>query len=186
MAKEIRNDGSLFLATLVSNYNTLVDSLLTTQKHRDKTSQQTGTYLVPASTPITIPAFAFTADEDGPIEDGYIAGVNSVRQVLDEHLKDDSAHEVADTVNVLYADGYDYPVLTLDDAIVLANLIKVDYTAHLDQTDVHVNDDATNTIVADDATDIDELGVLLLDFRSKINSHMASAGATQRFKIVSP
>ena len=48
MAINIRKDGSLYLAQVVDDYNALIDAGLTTEKHRDKTSQQNGTDLIPS------------------------------------------------------------------------------------------------------------------------------------------
>jgi len=176
MAINIRKDGSLFIDQVVTAYDALVDGALTSQVHRDKTAKQTGTSFIPASTAITISAVT-------PLtQDGYDTSVNFMRGLLYQHMLDTSAHLIADTTNINF-DGYT-EASDLATSIALANAIKVDYTAHMTQSGVHLNNDVTNAITAPDATIFSELGTLLIDMRTKLNAHIASAGLVQRFVIV--
>ena len=179
MAINIRKDGSLFLEGVVTAYNTLVDAALTTQSHRDKTSKQNGTAFVPSSTPLLIA---------GVTTDAYTCNALAIelKGVLSFHIADTSAHLIADIVDVNF-DGYAVgnPASTnVTNSIALANAIKVDYSAHMTQTSVHLNNDVTNTIAAPDATEINSLKTLLADLKAKINLHDAASGLKQRYVLI--
>ena len=174
MAIDIRLDGSLFLAGVVTAYNTLVDVGLTTQKHRDKTAVQNGSSLLPSSTPLLL-AYSWSVD-------GYSKAVNEMQGALYQHMQDASAHLKVDAVNVNF-DGYAI-ASKLATEMALANAIKVDYNNHGSQSGVHLNNDASHQIAAGDATDELSLGVLLSDINTKLTAHLAASGLTQRYNLI--
>lgn len=160
---------------VVAAVNALIDANLSTQVHRDKTSVESGTALSPASTAMTIDGYATDLASS-------ISLANELKGKLAYHLADDSAHLIADDVNVNF-DGY---ALASDLATVelLANAMKVDYTAHLSQSGVHLNNDSTNTITAADATDQSTSNLLLNDIATKLTAHMGNAGSVQRLVLI--
>jgi len=179
MAIHIRQDGSLFLDTVVTAYAVLADSVLSSEVHRDKTATQTGTATAPASTLLTISS----VDMD---EDGYFATANEVKGVLKTHFADESAHEVVDEENVGFqADGY-APATDSASAYLLVNAMKVNYNLHGAETSVHVNDDSSHQLSSADATNEATLADLVVEMQTDINAHVADAGLTQRYLLVAP
>ena len=179
MAINIRKDGSLFLEGVVTAYNTLVDAGLSTEIHLDKTSKQNGTAFVPSSTPLLI---------TGATTNAYTCNALAIeiKGVFSFHIADTSAHLVIDGVNVNF-DGYAVgnPLTTsVTNSIALANAIKDCYIRHMVQTSVHLNNDAVNTMAAPECTDLNSLKTLLADLKAKINAHIASAGLTQRYRLI--
>lgn len=160
---------------VVAAINALIDANLSTQIHRDKTSIPAGDSLNPSSTPLGVDGYATGLASS-------IALANELKGVLAFHMADSSAHEVADSVNVNF-DGYALAT-NLSTVQLLANAMKVDYTAHLSQSGCHVNNDSTNTITAADATDQSTSNLLLNNIATKLEAHMADAGAVQRLIIV--
>jgi hypothetical protein len=175
MAINIRKDGSLFLSGVVTAYNTVVDAGLTSQVHKDKTSQQNGTDLVPSSTPLLITAITMTTD-------GYYTAANNIQGVLMAHFADDSAHLIADIVNVDF-DGY-ARASSAATAYALVNAIKLNYNNHGTETSVHLNNDSSHDITSPDANSEASLVTLLAELRTDINAHIADAGLTQRYQLV--
>ena len=176
MAINIRKDGSLYLAQVVDDYNALIDAGLTTEKHRDKTSQQNGTDLIPCSTPLIIPAIAVMTS------DGYYACLNAIQGILSEHMRDSSAHLKTDSSNFNF-DGYAF-AHSATTAYALANCIKLNYNSHGSQSGVHLNADSSHQISSNDATSPATLVTLITEFISDINAHIAAAGANQRIVLV--
>lgn len=171
MAINIRKSSSLFEAELMTAYNVVVDSKLSTEIHRDKTSKDAGTTASPSSTPILIAGL--TTDQTT-----CNALANELKNFLGLHFVDGSAHTLEDDSVVL--DGYAV-ASTLDTANLLANAMKIVYNAHMAKTDVHLNDDATNTVTAADSDDLAKLKTLLADLKTQVNAHAADAGAIQRY-----
>lgn len=176
MSVKYRKDGSLFLANMVDGYAAFIDTRLSTEVHRDKTAAETGTTLLPTSTPLVIDAIA-TQDLDG-----YMTAVNQIKHYLKLHIDDDSAHLIADTTNDNF-DGY-AEATTLSTAELLANAIKIDYNAHRSQSGVHLNNDSGHQTTSNVATSLSTLGTLVGEERTDINAHLADAGATPRPKLV--
>lgn len=177
MSTKIRKDSNPMAETLAAAFNQALDYISSSSKHRDKTAVQGGDWFNPTSTPLTITGLTtdLTTCE---------ALAEEVRGVLHCHLADDSAHLLADTVNVAF-DGY-AAATTQALAITLANAEKLNYNAHMAQSGIHQHDDSTNTVSASDATDLASLQTLLADIKTKVNLHMANAGVTARAVYINP
>ncbi len=144
--------------------------------HADVTSDTTGSFSAPVVTAATV-----TAANASDLATSLTL-VNQLRVQWMKHYKDDIAHKVADTTNVLAA-----PEATdLTTAQTLANEIKADYNAHIASTTFHYTADATNTIAAANATDQTTLNALLNELKTDFNAHIASAPAGQSVRLIDP
>jgi len=181
MSIKIRKAQLASESAVVSAINALLDANLSTQVHRDKTATPAGDSLNPSSTVLTV-----SAANASSLSTSLTLALN-IQGVLAVHFADDSAHLVADAVNVNF-DGYAIDntsgTTQLATAILLANAMKVDYEAHRVSTVFHVNADSTHTISASAATDQTSLNTLLNELKTDVTAHVADGGSVQRLVLI--
>ena len=102
-------------------------------------------------------------------------------------MADDSAHLLADTLNVAF-DGYAIDntsgATQLTSVCAMLNAEKVGFNAHLSQAGVHVNNDGTNSVATSDATDLTSAEALANAMKTKINAHIVSGPSAGRIKLI--
>jgi phage tail sheath protein FI len=112
------------------------------------------------------------AIEHGPTPETLaesIALANSLKSLYNSHRADTSAHNSADSTNIVSAaNASNLPTL-----LTLANEIRTDYTAHLANAVAHNSADATNVIASSvpSATDLASAIVLLVALRDAYEGH---------------
>lgn len=159
-------------AAVVDQLNRLRDISVGSNFHASKTA------LPPSGDPPVATVLSITAAAPTTLAT-RVALANDVKRVLNEHFKDDLAHDSDVSDQIATAAATDEAT-----AITLANACKDAYEAHRTESNVHFNNDATNTIAAADASDTGSLDTLLAELKTDINAHIAAALAGDSIKLI--
>jgi hypothetical protein len=131
-----------------------------------------------ANDPPSVSVLAITVPNASDLATSLVL-VNDIFRVVNEHFKDDKAHNTALSAQLTT------PVATdLATAITRANAIKAAYGTHRTAANVHFTNDATNTITAADASDQATLNTLLNELKPDVTAHIAGALAGQHIELI--
>ncbi len=178
-----KNDDSAVRA-LVQQYNVLHDatiSVTTDGYHRDISGVPGGDFSFPTSSNLQVSAA--TASNLATT----LTLAKNVQGVMKVHFADDSAHLIADTVNVTFETlliDNTSGATQLSSVILMLNREKLDFNAHLSQSGVHLKTDAHNTVSASDATDLGTSETLANALKTAVNSHILSGPTVGRIKLL--
>lgn len=179
-----KKDVDAICRACVQQYNALhaaTISASTDGYHRDISGVASGDFSAPSSSNLQVSAA--TASN---LATTTTLALN-IQGVLHVHFADDSAHLIADTVNVAldgYAVDYTSGTTQLNSVVAMLNAAKVVFNAHLSQSGVHLKTDDANSVATSDATDLSSAQTLANAMKTKINAHIISGPSVGRIKLL--